>query len=153
MNPIIDFLIIAIDSEEMTYEEKYSEIVEFIHDKIDISKVKIIIQHFCLETWALGNKVIHKRNPQNAKLREFIRHFNAEINDPEFMPAFDRYNLSRSQFAINYLKLSLQEKYSRLFYTKTSPEIISDPKYFKKIRERYEIDSHIKSFGKFLDAF
>jgi len=32
-NPIIDYLIIAIDSEEMTYEEKYQEIQDFISDK------------------------------------------------------------------------------------------------------------------------
>ena len=67
-NPIIDYLVIAIDSEDMTYEEKYQEIHNFLSYYIDKIKIIIIVQHFCIETWALGNKLIIRRNPQNTNL-------------------------------------------------------------------------------------
>jgi len=67
-NPIIDYLVIAIDSEDMTFEEKYQEMQDFVADYIDKINITIIVQHFCIETWALGNRLIIRRNPENAQL-------------------------------------------------------------------------------------
>ena len=64
-NEQLDRLVIAIDSEEMTYEEKWREIDEFVKKRGKSLDCKIIVQHFCLETWALGNKAIASRNPKD----------------------------------------------------------------------------------------
>lgn len=48
----INRLVIAIDSEEMSFEEKYDEVLTFVRDKQCQASVFIIVQHFCLETWA-----------------------------------------------------------------------------------------------------
>src|SRR4030042_1219577 len=74
-NGNIDRLVIAVDSEEMSYEEKKQEIDDFINTlRVDID-YKIIVQHFCLETWALGNQVVISRKPKDPKVREY-RSFN-----------------------------------------------------------------------------
>ena len=62
-------LVIAIDSEEMTYEDKRTEIQSFVDVHNIQFDCRIVIQHFCLETWALGNRVIITRNPRNSRIR------------------------------------------------------------------------------------
>ncbi|MCK4241321.1 MAG: hypothetical protein KAX30_06830 [Candidatus Atribacteria bacterium] len=152
-NPIIDYLIIAIDSEEMTYEQKYQEIHDFISDYINKINIIIIVQHFCIETWALGNRLIIKRNPENAQLKCYIRYFNIVTNDPELLPPFEQEDLNRSQFAEKYLRKALNDRYRNLTYSKNRPDVLVHPKYFQQVKLRYDTTNHIQSFGKFLDAF
>jgi len=152
-NPIIDYLIIAIDSEEMTYEEKYQEIHDFISDYIDKINITIVVQHFCIETWALGNRLIIKRNPENSQLKRYIRYFNVVSNDPELLPPLEQEQLNRSQFAEKYLRKALNDKYRNLTYSKNKPDVLVHPKYFQQVKLRYDTTKHIQSFGKFLDAF
>ena len=66
-NDHIDRLVIAVDSEEMAYDEKRQEIEEFVRSFGVQIDYKIIIQHFCLETWALGNRVMVTRKPSDEK--------------------------------------------------------------------------------------
>ena len=152
-NPQIECLVISVDSEEQTLEEKKEEIYNFVKDKINLNKVKIIIQHFCLETWALGNKVIYKRNPQDRLLREYCRLHNVCINDPELLPHFPKYDLNRAQLAEDYLKKLLKEKWSHLTYNKRKPTALLNERYFLRVLQRFEETNHIRSFGMFLDAF
>jgi len=49
-------LIISIDSEEQTKMEKYEEVSNFLLKNSCKSDIHIIVQHFCLETWLLGNR-------------------------------------------------------------------------------------------------
>jgi hypothetical protein len=152
-NPTIDYLIIAIDSEEMTYEEKYQEIHDSISDYIDKINIIIIVQHFCIETWALGNRLIIRRNPENAQLKRYIRYFNVVTNDPELLSPIEQEDLTRSQFAEKYLRKALNDKYRNLTYSKNKPDVLVHPKYFQQVKLRYDTTKHIRSFGKFLDAF
>ena len=149
----IDRLVIIVDSEDFTYEEKYNEISNFINSKIDMKKVIIIIQYYCIETWALGNKLIIKRNPEDAELKKYIRFYNVIYNDPEKMESIDRSIMNRAQFTHDYLKRTLKDKYRGLSYTKRNPEIICHQKYFEQIVKRYESTNHIQSFSSFYDTF
>src|SRR5262245_58688133 len=49
-------LVICIDSEDMTLEEKRAEVIAFVegteYRHVDY---RVVVQHFCFETWALGN--------------------------------------------------------------------------------------------------
>ena len=51
---------------------------------------QIIIQHFCLETWALGNRVIITRNPISASIREYRKYFDVLVDDPELLPGYPK---------------------------------------------------------------
>ena len=152
-NPIIDYLIIAIDSEEMTYEKKYQEIHDRVSDYIDKINIIIIVQHFCIETWALGNRVIIKRNPENIELKRYISYFNVATNDPELLSPIEQEQLTRAQFAVRYLRRALNDIYKNLTYSKNRPDALLNLKYFQQVKLRYDTTNHIKSFGKFLDTF
>src|ERR1700743_3522646 len=84
--PNIDRLIVAADSEDMTFGEKYGELEEFIEEKKAGKRAfsyKIIVQHFCFEVWALGNKKIVQRNPTNDELKKMLTHYDVRTLDPE----------------------------------------------------------------------
>ena len=100
----LDRLVISVDSEEMTFHEKWQEIDGVVKALGKNLEYKIIVQHFCLETWALGNKVIVSRNPKNTKIQELRMHFDVLNNDPELLPDYPEDNRNRSQFAEYYLE-------------------------------------------------
>jgi len=151
--PHLDRLVIAIDSEEMTYDDKRKEIEDFISDTGTTIDYKIIIQHFCLETWALGNKKIVSRKPKDKKLQEYNQHFNVLVNDPELLPDYPQDGLNRAQFAEHYLRKLLNEKHRNLTYTKSNPSALLHDKYYDNVKNRLNNDGHNKSFNDFLLAF
>ncbi len=146
-------LVIAIDSEEMTYEDKRTEIQSFVDGHNIQIDCRIVIQHFCLETWALGNRVIITRNPRNLRIREYRNYFDVLLNDPELLPYYQREDLTRSQFAEKYLRAILNEKYRNLSYSKRNPQALLNINYYDRVRSRYFDTGHIRSFRDFLDAF
>jgi len=152
-NPLFDRLVIAVDSEDMTYEDKKAEIQTFVAGHNRQIDYHIIIQHFCLETWALGNRVIITRNPATPRIREYRRYFDVLTEDPQLMPDYPTEELNRSQFAEKYLRALLNEKYRNLSYSKSNPEALLNALYFERVRSRYFDTGHIASFGDFLDAF
>jgi hypothetical protein len=150
---LFDRLVIAIDSEDMSYQDKKNEIQSFVgsHDRrIDY---RIIIQHFCLETWALGNRAIITRYPKSSSVREYRKYFDVLVNDPELLPGYPKEDLNRAQFAEKYLRFVLNEKYTNLSYSKRNPQALLDIKYYERVRSRYFDTGHIASFSDFLGAF
>lgn len=149
----LDKLVVAIDSEEMTYEDKRQEVTEFIESLGQNLQYNIIVQHFCLETWALGNKVIVTRNPRNREVRLFRQFFDVLTLDPELLPPYKPKSLNRAQFAELYLRRLLNEKYRNLTYSKKNPKVLLHRKYFERVMERFKTTGHISSFNDFLLAF
>lgn len=90
----VDRLVIAADSEEMEHEDKLQEIRSFVSRKRCIAEIHIIVQHFCLETWALGNRAVIRPQPRNPKLREYKRFYNVRTSDPELLPPYEPEELS-----------------------------------------------------------
>ena len=152
-NKQLDRLVIAIDSEEMSYEQKRLEIDEFVKAFGRNIDYKIIVQHFCLETWALGNTVIASRNPKDIQLRQYRNYFDVLKKDPELLPGYPEDNLNRSQFAARYLTKLLNEKYRNLTYHKGNPKPLLNQKYFNRVKMRRSSTDHIESFNDFLAAF
>ncbi len=149
-----DRLVVSVDSEDMTLEAKRAEVTAFIHalahTHIDW---RLVIQHFCFETWALGNRVIGSRNPKDARLRKYKQLYNVVTHDPENLPALAEENLNRSQFAEKYLRLTLNDKNKNLTYSKRNPKVVAHPKYYAQVRRRTTETVHIQSFRAFIDAF
>jgi hypothetical protein len=146
-------LVIAIDSENMSYEDKRIEIQNFVESHKTKIDYRIIVQHFCLETWALGNRIIITRYPKSSRIRDYRKYFDVLFNDPELLPNYPKEDLTRSQFAEKYLRSILNEKYKNLSYSKRNPQALLNIKYFERVRNRYFDTRHISSFEDFLDAF
>jgi hypothetical protein len=146
-----DYLIIAVDSEDKTYQEKYDEITEYVNGNLKNSRITIIVQHFCIETWALGNRVACRKNAQDKTLLEYRGIYDVRGNDPELLPAYKEMN--RAQFAYAYLRAMLRDWYPGALYTKAKPAAILVESYFTQIKKRFESTAHIQSFRTFLEAF
>ncbi len=149
----IDRLVIAVDSEEMSFEEKSNEISSFLRDKSCSATISIIIQHFCLETWALGNKRVGPRNPKSLRLRTYKNFFDVLENNPELLPPYPPNNLNRAQFAEKYLRTMLNDRNRNLTYSKRNPKVLLKQSYFSEVKKRLETTGHIASFRTFLNAF
>jgi len=151
--PQFNRLVIAIDSENMSADDKRREVVEFVEAYGPPPDYRVVVQHFCLETWGLGNRRIVSRQPENADLRLCLAMFDVSVEDPELLPALPSESLNRAQFAEKYLRLLFQEKFSGLGYSKNNPRALSHNTYFRRVRERLEDTGHIASFDSFLGAF
>jgi hypothetical protein len=148
-----DRLVVSVDSEEMTKQQKYDEISEFVSKLNCIAEIRVIIQHFCFETWALGNRRLFRNNPSLSKLREYKTLFNVKIKDPELLPSKPDEELNRAQFAEKYLRLALNDRFRNLSYFKSNPKALLHTTYFTQIKNRLNDTGHISSFDDFLNAF
>lgn len=146
-------LVIAVDSEEMTRTDKHAEINERVATQQCAAQIRIVIQHFCFETWALGNRKLIQRHPSTGKLLEYKRLFDVSVNDPELLPAKPDEGLNRSQFAGKYLQMAINTRHRNMTYTKGNPQALLHDKYFPEVQNRYNNTGHINSFGDFLAAF
>lgn len=153
--PIIDRLVIIVDAEDIDHIKRKKKIVDYVAglNKIVMSRIEVIVQDSCIESWALGNIAVQVRHPQNPDLKSFIKAYDTSILDPQLMPAFPAKELNRSQFAIAYLKRILAEKYKNLSYSKNNPTLLQNRQYFDRIVRRYTEKGHISCFGDFLRVF
>lgn len=149
----VDRLVLAVDSEEMTFDEKLNEMLHFLNGKQCSAEIKVVVQHFCFETWALGNKKVGPRNPKTDTLRNYKAFFNVLNNDPELLPVYPPESLNRSHFAEKYLRRMLNDKFRNLTYTKNNPKSLLHNSYFTEVKKRFKQTGHIASFAGFLDAF
>jgi len=150
---IFNRYIISVDSEDFTKDEKYNEIQNHLQGKTCYVPIDIVIQHFCIETWLLGNLKIGPRNPKSAKVAEYKSIYDVFSKDPEFLPPHTEKGFNRSQFALHYLKACLNDKKKGLSYRKGNPKAACHPTYFNEVKKRYSIRNQINSFGDFLTAF
>lgn len=149
----IDRLVIAVDSEEMSYDDKYKEIQQHVLRVSCRAEIKIVIQHFCMETWALGNRAIINPQTQSTKLRSYLKSYDVRFKDPEMLTPGQNEDMNRAQYAERYLKYALNDKYKQLSYSKHNPQALLHFKYFQRVKQRLNDTQHIKSFQSFLEAF
>lgn len=149
----IDRLVISVDSEELSLQNKQSEIRRYLVNKSCSASIFVIIQHFCIETWALGNKRACPVNPNHQSLLTFKNFFDVRVLDPELLPSYPPRKLNRAQFAEVYLRSMLQARSTHLSYNKSRPKPLRHSTYFKQICLRYQTTNHIASFDSFLSAF
>jgi len=150
-----DRLVLAIDSEEMTFHDKQLEVSEHV-DRIGCNvEVRYVIQHFCLETWLLGNKYMFRKKPQDNDLLNYRELFDVRNKDPELLPSNSERSWNRSQFAFHYLRAGLRDIHpsNRVSYTKKNPGIVAKEGYFNQVKTRCLDRLHILSFRGFLNAF
>jgi hypothetical protein len=153
-NSLIDRLVISMDSENATYQDKYDEIHESVGKYECRVEIRYIIQHFCMETWLMGNKDMFRKKPQDITLNNFMKLYNIRQKDPEMLPCYPKNSWNRAQFAFYFLQAGIRDKHTYgLSYTKKNPGITATPGYFLQVNERYMKSHHISSFSDFIEAF
>lgn len=152
-NKQFDRLVVCIDSEEMSKKEKIEEVERIIKGVACRVEIRIVVQHFCFETWGLGNKKLIKQNPTSSRLLDYKRIHDVRKNDPELLPENKKEELTRVKFAEKYLKAALHERFNRLTYLKSNPSVLTHRKYFDELVSRVNTTTHINSFADLLNAF
>jgi len=145
-----DYLILCIDADENSIEERHQELQEYLEqfkdEGIELSpdcKLELVVQKRCIETWFLGNKVVYKANPTSKVLAEFQAFYNVKDYDPELMPVFKDFG-NHANFHFAYLREMLLERNVR--YSKNHPRDVAEKHYLERLIERGEKDSDILSF-------
>ncbi len=157
----VDHFFICIDSEDDTYQDRFAEIkakLEEFTTKLGINENQltqfhIIIQHCCIETWALGNADIPNQYVSKGNsefFSNFQPYYDVLVNDPEGMNYPTSYP-TRARFHEKYLKQYLRE--FGLSYRKEKPRAIEDKKYFDALIKRCELTNHLLSLKYLLDIW
>lgn len=150
-----NYLVVCLDADEGTVQERIDEINDFLSaNRIHLSgaQLKIIVQNRCIETWFLGNRRIVKKNSENQKLLEYLRHYDVTENDPELMEKHSGFD-THAQFHYRYLKEIFKERGSRHFrYSKNNPGHVLDEPFLDQLRIRVKDEpDHLSSFQEFLN--
>lgn len=148
-----DRLVVAADSEDLTLQARWDQIEQHIKKLNPPCPFHIVIQHFCFEAWALGNRKMVPRRPNNPTLQSYKELHDVTTLDPEALPPHDGHELNRAQFAEKYLRLAIRDKGKHLSYSKNSPQVVAHPTYFRQLNQRLSETSHISSLQTFIDAF
>src|SRR5687768_3281908 len=102
-----DRLVIAIDSEDQSYIDKRLEVQAAIQDALDGANppidCRLLVQHFCIEAWALGHRRLIRGRP-DPRVSAYRAIHNVHNQDPELLPALPQEDLNRAQFAYKYLR-------------------------------------------------
>jgi len=79
-NPVYDYLIVCLDTDESTIQERQAELDKYIQKYADEGVVlnehcqlKLVAQNRCIETWFLGNRKVYSSNPNNDLPRGIVR--------------------------------------------------------------------------------
>jgi len=147
-----NYLVVCLDAEESTVACIKQEIYDFIQiKKIDMGNTKLvlIIQNRCFETWFLGNRKIYSRQPQSSPLLDYTRYYDVSVNCPEMMGKYQEFN-THAQFHAAYLKELFKAK--SINYSKRDPGEVLKPYYLKQLLARIQDkNKHLPTFQEFID--
>jgi len=147
-----DYLVICLDADEVSVNERINEVRQFISkEKIILNsrtKLEIIVQNRCIETWFLANPKVYKRNPESELLKEFNDFYNVSLNDPELMGKFEGFE-THSFFHEVYLSEMLSER--NIQYSKKNPRGVVEPSYLDELVKRASNTKHIQTFQHFIN--
>lgn len=148
-----DYLVICLDSDDYTIEEKHQQVLDFINtEKIELhgnTELVVIVQNKCFETWFLGNPKIFKSNPSSTFLKNYIQHYNVKNKDPEIMEKPIDFEQSTAVFHSVYLQEIFSER--KIKYSKRNPQEVTEKYFLEELIKRNQKTDHIKSFRSFID--
>lgn len=153
-NPVYDYLIVCLDTDEFTISERQAEFEKYIQKYAEEGvllnehcQLKLVAQKCCIETWFLGNRKMYSTNPNNEPLISYTRYFNVKIDDPELMGNYAEH-FTRQDFHYQYLRAMLREK--RLRYRKENlKNTIATPSYLEQLEERVNATNDLQTLSDF----
>ena len=159
----VDHFFICVDSEDYSYSERFDEVkskLEILKSdhEIDDSRTKIhlIIQNCCFETWALGNAEIsqkYTRIKTSTTWSDFQNHYDILLNDPEnlssFPPGYPFRNKARlhKRYLVEYLAEF------GLSYRKENPIIVAEKHYLESLQTRCKNTEQLPSLRLLFDIW
>ncbi len=154
-NPIFNYLIVCIDADELTIQERSNEFDKYINEYkkegISLSKnceFQLIIQNKCLETWFLGNEKMFKKNPKDEPYLSYTKYYNVKKDDPEKMGNFND-TFTYQDFHLQYLRVMLRER--KNIYKKEKPDVVLSDEYLQKLEQRVsKKQKHLQTFAEFV---
>lgn len=155
----IDYLIIILDADETSINNRVAEVQTKIkdyccHSKTDF-KFKVVVCNCCFETWLLCNSKLYPTNPppSNSSFYKFYKYYNVKDLDPENMEKsiipFENTQATKSGFHFNYLHEMC--KYNNMTYRKNNAKVAREKNFFNEIVNRTDTTNHGKSFKHFCD--
>lgn len=149
-----DYLVLVIDADDMSEQEKIEEINHFIIDNNIVLNsschLHVIAQKYCIETWFLGNKKVYTKTL--GKQSAFYNHanfFDVSQQDPESMPKPEYFENSVSIYHEIYLIKMLAEKHIR--YSKANPREVGEVHYLEQLQKRVKETNHLSSLRSFFN--
>ncbi|MCT0252636.1 hypothetical protein [Synechocystis sp. CS-94] len=160
----IDYFFVCVDSEEETYRDRFNDITSRLENfKIKLgmeqfqgTEFYIIVQHRCIETWALGNACLPSYYPRKNISQDFVqlqKYYDILIDDPEQIPYFPpNYSFStQAKFHEKYLKEYLKE--FGFSYSKKQPRIIQSQEFLDALIKRCSSTNHLSSLKHLFDIW
>lgn len=150
--PKYDYLVICVDADEDSAEERIKYIDEFINKKeinLGNTRVEIIVQNRCIETWLLGNKkIFDSRQTLEKPLENYVNYYDVSQDNPEEMGKYEMRN--HADFHYEYLREIFRSK--NTVYSKKSPNDAKEKYYFEELQKRVREESEdLKTFQFFLE--
>lgn len=147
-----DYLVLCLDADEETVNERESYIEHFIQGKntdLGDTKIKIIIQNRYIETWLLGNrKIFDSRQPLESPLSDYVNYYDVSQYDPEKMGKYNMRN--HADFHLKYVQKIFEAR--NISYTKKFPGDAIKRYYLEQLQKRVQGDStHLETFHNFLN--
>lgn len=153
-----DYLVLVIDTDDMSEQEKVDEILQFINTN-DIAlnsscQLHIIAQTSCMETWFLGNQKAYKKSVgKHSAFYPHAKFYDVSQQDPQAMNKPDGFCGSTSVYHETYLRKMLAEKNIR--YSKSNPKEVDKAHYLEQLKKRVSDTQHLislKNFFNFCEA-
>lgn len=150
----IDKLVIILDSESISVEQRKNEVVDRIKEKYNIDELSfeiiIIVCNRCFETWLLGKTGLYPQEvDEKSFFHQYYTHYNIDKCDPENMLPPQDSSESIAQYHFHYFHDLM--RYKKLRYTKKKPDVVSKKEFFIGLCERIENTEHISSFKELVD--
>jgi hypothetical protein len=150
-----DYLVICLDAEENSVDYMQQEVRAKIEELsttknicLENTKLKIVIQNRCIETWFLGNTKIYARQPQSQRLLDYIRYYDVSRECPELMGKYE--SAVHAHFHEDYLKELFMAK--TMQYSKTKPRAVQEEYYLQELQSRIDRQAnHLPTFKNFIE--
>lgn len=151
-----DYLVIVLDADELTREERMQEVQEVFkrqHLTLGQVKLQVTIQNRCFETWCMGNRAFYRQIDQTYKAWKPCQSFyDCHTRDPEQMTRDPNHGRCHtiSQYHAHYLKQLFAA--NQVPYTKgrRAGGIVGTADYLKQLYQRVHETKHQYSLGNFL---
>lgn len=150
--PKYDYLVICIDADEESAEARSEYVREFIQNQqinLGKTKIEIVVQNRCIETWLLGNrKIFDSRQPLSFPLIDYVNYYDISQHDPEAMGQYNKKN--HAEFHYEYLREIFRSK--NTIYSKKNPNDAQKQYYFEELQRRVKDQpADLRSFQFFLE--
>lgn len=148
-----DYLVLCVDADDENVEERINDIYNHIQQQnfnLGRTKVVIIIQNRCIETWLLANnKIFDSRQPHQEPLSSYVEYYDVSINDPELMGKYNQEN-TYGNFHYQYLRQIFAAK--NLTYSKKRPGEAKKEYYLQQMIKRLENNyRHLRTLQTFIE--